>query len=279
MQIAAAFAQQLAAPARASANGELMVSEPPGPSSIGSDTWPGLAALAADAAQVLQVVRAIIGDGNDTGTGAASLRESLQEELGDLRAAIDYVIGKNALDWDAVNRRRDRKRSLYERGVTEPRAATRAQDAAGSDRPAPRGPAFTGNAVPCPHGQPAADGGPAPRGQDPAGDADPALRGPEAAGTGYLVPCQHARPATARSAWRAAQVRALHRVRRRPRSWSGRPPATRTAGPASPAPTATGSPWSVNRPSAECAVDPLLEVRSAVPADGRESPRVRSGES
>lgn len=128
-----------------------MASEPPGPYGIGSDTWPGLAMLAADAAEVVRVVRAIMGNGNGNGPDAASLRESLQEELGDLRAAIDYVIGKNALDWDAVNRRRDRKRSLCER--------------------------------------------------------DPGLRGPEAAGAGYLVPRQHARPATVRLARRAARAR------------------------------------------------------------------------
>jgi hypothetical protein len=85
----------------------------PGPYGIGSDTWPGLSQLAADAAQIARRAGAIIGD--DTHEDTAGLRASLQEELGDLRAAIDYVIGKNALDWDAVNRRRDRKRSLYER--------------------------------------------------------------------------------------------------------------------------------------------------------------------
>lgn len=153
-----------------------MASEPPGPYGIGSDTWPGLAMLAADAAEVVRVVRAIMGNGNGNGVGAASLRESLQEELGDLRAAIDYVIGKNALDWDAVNRRRDRRRSLCERAATDDRHASRDRDAAGG--------------------------------------ADPGLRGPEAAGAGYLVPCQHARLATARPARpvrRAARVRASAR--------------------------------------------------------------------
>jgi hypothetical protein len=106
-----------------------MASEPPGPYSIGSDTWPGLSRLAADAAQVVRVACTIMGNGGDTPQEAepGGLRESLQEELGDLRAAIDYVIGKNALDWDAVNRRRDRKRSLYERGTDEDCAHPRDQ--------------------------------------------------------------------------------------------------------------------------------------------------------
>ena len=95
-----------------------MAAERPGPYGIGSDTWPGLSQLAADAAQVARRADAIIGDDtrqDDTCQDTAGLRVSLQEELGDLRAAIDYVIGKNDLDWDAVNRRRDRKRSRYER--------------------------------------------------------------------------------------------------------------------------------------------------------------------
>jgi hypothetical protein len=114
-----------------------MASDPPGPYSIGSDTWPGLSRLAADAAQVVRVACTIMGNCGDTQPEAetAGLRESLQEELGDLRAAIDYVIGKNALDWDAVNRRRDRKRSLYERGTDDDRAVPRDHHA----RPSRRG--------------------------------------------------------------------------------------------------------------------------------------------
>ncbi len=113
-------------------------SELPGPDSAGSDAWPGLARLAADATQVARVVGKIIGSGDDTRYDTAILRECLQDELGDLRAAIDYVIGKNALDWDAVNRRRDRTRSRYERWAAGHRAAPHDQDAAGNGRPAPR---------------------------------------------------------------------------------------------------------------------------------------------
>jgi len=126
MQIAAVFASQLALPgtSRPARTEQLMASERPGPPcgpgpyGIGSDTWPGLSQLAADAAQIARRVSSIIGDDTrqvGTRQDTDGLRASLQEELGDLRAAIDYVIGKNALDWDAVNRRRDRKRSRYER--------------------------------------------------------------------------------------------------------------------------------------------------------------------
>jgi hypothetical protein len=119
-----------------------MASDQPAPYGIGSDTWPGLSRLAADAAQVVKVACTIIGTGNDTDQDTAVQRESLQQELGDLRAAIDYVIGKNALDWGAVNKRRDRKRSQYERGIDEdspPPPGQRDDDAAGTPSPAPHG--------------------------------------------------------------------------------------------------------------------------------------------
>ena len=119
-----------------------MASDQPAPYGIGSDTWPGLSRLAADAAQVVKVACTIIGTGNDTHQDTAVQRESLQQELGDLRAAIDYVIGKNALDWGAVNRRRDRKRSQYERGIDEdspPAPGQRDNDPAGAPSPAPQG--------------------------------------------------------------------------------------------------------------------------------------------
>jgi hypothetical protein len=136
-----------------------MASDQPVPYGIGSDTWPGLSRLAADAAQVARVARTIIGTGNDTQEDAAVQRERLQEQLGDLRAAIDYVIGKNGLDWTAVNRRRDRKRSQYERGIDEdpqPPPGQHDDDAAGGPNPAPRshGAADNGRLAPRQHARP-----------------------------------------------------------------------------------------------------------------------------
>jgi len=64
------------------------------------------------------------------------------------------VIGKNALDWAAVNRRRDRKRSLYERGIDEgqsPSPGQRDDDAAGNPSPAPHGHGAGDNGRPAPH--------------------------------------------------------------------------------------------------------------------------------
>jgi hypothetical protein len=116
---------------------QLLASDQPVPYGIGSDTWPGLSRLAADAAQVARMARSIIGTGNDTHEDATVQRERLQDQLGDLRAAIDYVIGKNALDWTAVNRRRDRKRTQYERGIDEGQQPAPAEDLPGAARPAP----------------------------------------------------------------------------------------------------------------------------------------------
>jgi hypothetical protein len=94
----------------------LMASELPGQYRDDSDTWTGLSRLAAQAVQILEVSDKIASGGDDTHSDdEASLRESMQDELGGLRAAIDYVIGQNGLDWNAVNRQRDRKRALYER--------------------------------------------------------------------------------------------------------------------------------------------------------------------
>jgi len=132
-----------------------MASDRPVPYGIGSDTWPGLSRLAADAAQVARVARTIISTGNDTDQDEAVQRESLQEQLGDLRAAIDYVIGKNALDWAAVNKRRDRKRSLYERGIDEDKPLSPGQrdddNAAGSPGPPPHSHGAGDNGCPAPH--------------------------------------------------------------------------------------------------------------------------------
>jgi hypothetical protein len=100
-----------------------MASELSGPDSAYRDTWTGLSRLAAQAAYVLQVSDKIASGGSDSHDDGTSLRESMQDELGGLRAAIDYVIGQNELDWAAVNRQRDRKRAQYERRAEESPAA------------------------------------------------------------------------------------------------------------------------------------------------------------
>jgi len=208
MQIAGVFSSQLALPGTSppARTERLLASEPPGRYGIGSDTWPGLATLAADAAQVVQVVSAIIGSGEDAGPEAARLRECLQDQLGDLRAAIDYVIGKNALDWNAVNRRRDRRRSRYER---DHHPAAPAQPAAAAASPGPGSHDAVGNGSMTSHSEdPADSAGPGPHHPDAAETGPAGPRGREASQS-WPVPRQQPRPprpAPDRSARRAART-------------------------------------------------------------------------
>jgi hypothetical protein len=74
------------------------------------DGWPGLSFLAEEIAELGTVIGEITGSGRRD----VILRERLVARLGELRAAIDFTVTRNALDWEAVNRRRDRRRSHYE---------------------------------------------------------------------------------------------------------------------------------------------------------------------
>lgn len=82
----------------------------PAPYSADCDLWPGVAGLAREAAEAVQVAGKIT-----AGDDRPVLRERLQQKLGDLRAAIDYVVRENGLDWDAINQRRDATRARLQR--------------------------------------------------------------------------------------------------------------------------------------------------------------------
>lgn len=89
-----------------------------GPFSIGSDVWPGIAKLIEACAEVVQVCAKLISTGGRTDHWSGDdLSERLAEEIGDLRAAIQYVHAHNTysrLDWAMVQRRTDDKFSLYQ---------------------------------------------------------------------------------------------------------------------------------------------------------------------
>ena len=87
-----------------------------GPDQEDGGGWPGLSLLAGQAAELGQVIDDLTGSGHH-GTVA---RERLILRLGALRAAIDFTVTRNALDWEAVNRQRDRHRARYE--TLHPRA-------------------------------------------------------------------------------------------------------------------------------------------------------------
>lgn len=88
-----------------------------GPYSIGSDNWPGVAKLAEECGEVVQVIGKIIGlggaenymhwDGND-------VREKLQEELADLWAAMTFVIKHNDVNIDIIGARMRSKLETFE---------------------------------------------------------------------------------------------------------------------------------------------------------------------
>ena len=72
--------------------------------------WPGLSCLTEEIAEIGTVIGKIDGSGDRD----AILREHLITRLGALRAAIDFTATRNGLDWQAINRRRDRQRAHYE---------------------------------------------------------------------------------------------------------------------------------------------------------------------
>lgn len=102
----------------------LRVTAGPGAFSIGSPVVNGLSKLIEEAGEVIQVAGKVIalgglGDHYD----GSNLDERLHEELGDLLAAIDFVIVKNRLDKGAIEARRIGKRARFEEWNADARAA------------------------------------------------------------------------------------------------------------------------------------------------------------
>lgn len=87
------------------------------PFAIGSDTWPGLAKLAEECGELVQVIGKVMAypegahpDGN------GHLARRLVDELGDVKAAIDYVAAHNAATpRREVDIRRDAKFERFQR--------------------------------------------------------------------------------------------------------------------------------------------------------------------
>jgi hypothetical protein len=77
-----------------------------GPYSIGSDTWPGLSKLIEECGEVIQVAgKLIAANGDPNHWDGTDLHERLQEELGDLLAAIAFVEQRCGLKRNAIDRR------------------------------------------------------------------------------------------------------------------------------------------------------------------------------
>jgi NTP pyrophosphatase (non-canonical NTP hydrolase) len=80
---------------------------PAGPYEIGSDLWPGLAKLAEEAGELIQIVAKLVGaSGRARYYDGTDLRERLVEECGDLTAAIAFFTETNGLGTEVDARAR-----------------------------------------------------------------------------------------------------------------------------------------------------------------------------
>ena len=85
-----------------------------GPFSIGQNVWPGVAKLMEESAEVIQVCAKLLATGGRTDHWSGrDLKVWLEEELGDLGAAIDFVRFFNALDEGAIEARTKAKFELF----------------------------------------------------------------------------------------------------------------------------------------------------------------------
>jgi len=88
--------------------------------SIGGRTWPGLSKLIEEAGEVLQVAGKLIATGGlAQHWDGSNLRERLQEELGDLTAAVRFFARVNNLDEDVIARRAREKEKTFWQWHTE----------------------------------------------------------------------------------------------------------------------------------------------------------------
>ncbi len=83
--------------------------------SFGSEVWPGLAKLAEECGETQQVCGKIVGfRGGRHHWDGSDLRARLEEEMGDLLAAITFVAEMNGLDEGAIKARAQKKHTLFE---------------------------------------------------------------------------------------------------------------------------------------------------------------------
>lgn len=90
--------------------------ESPGPYSIGSDNWPGLAKLAEECGEVIQVIGKLIAMGgaeNYDHWDGTQLRDRLQDEIADVLAAAAFVVAENDLDYPTIMARAEQKQDRF----------------------------------------------------------------------------------------------------------------------------------------------------------------------
>lgn len=88
--------------------------------SIGSTTWPGISKLIEEAGEVQQVCGKLIGSGGEvTHWDGTMLDSRLEDELGDLLAAIHFVCHANGLDSVRIHGRSTKKLALFHKWHSE----------------------------------------------------------------------------------------------------------------------------------------------------------------
>ena len=85
-----------------------------GPYSIGSGHWPGLAKVIEECGEVIQAAGKIIAaNGDGRHWDGSDLRQRLEDEIADARAAIEFLAAMNGLDWERIIRRETIKAGLF----------------------------------------------------------------------------------------------------------------------------------------------------------------------
>jgi NTP pyrophosphatase (non-canonical NTP hydrolase) len=91
-----------------------------GPYSIGSGVWPGLAKAGEEAGELVQVVGKIIAAGGaDKHWDGSSLRARLEDEAGDLLAALAFLAEASDLDIARIGAQRATKLALFRKWHAE----------------------------------------------------------------------------------------------------------------------------------------------------------------
>lgn len=92
------------------------------PYCIGSSTWNGLSKLVEESGEVQQVLGKIVGvEGETTHFSGDNLKMQIEEELGNLLAAINFFIDENRLNFTRIQRQRDHKYNQFQEWNAERR--------------------------------------------------------------------------------------------------------------------------------------------------------------
>lgn len=91
------------------------------PYGIGSTRWPGASRVIEESGELVQVLGKLIGAGGATEHwDGTDLRQRLVEEIGDVRAALEFFTAAAELPAAEIDQRARRKRAEYERWHRNP---------------------------------------------------------------------------------------------------------------------------------------------------------------